>query len=343
VVPAGGFLVLGGAAVPSANVSLDADFGNATSSADAIRLLDCNGVPADTLIYGDPNSDAWLGDDGAVASSTAPSVDEDEALGRCGDGVDSDQCGEDFGPMASATPGGPNADCPVCEAGRGGVLINEFLPDPDGTDTDNEWVELLNSGEETVRMDGWVIEAGASSWDSCYEFPVNSELAPGERVLIGGGEVPTDRKFDEGSPLGNASAAPDGVRLVDCEGTVQDTVLYGDLGDEVVDTEMTDDLGNSTFAPMPRAARSLGRCAEGVDSNDSSLDFGEQEPSPAAANLPCGGEGGGDGGGGKGGELGGKSGCTKDSRGGCSTGAPQVSLMALGLALAALRRRSRGR
>jgi Lamin Tail Domain len=343
VVPAGGFLVLGGAAVPSADVLLDADFGNATSSADAIRIVDCNGLPADTLIYGDPNSDAWVGDDGAVASSMAPTVGEDETLGRCGDGLDSDQCGEDFGPMSAATPGGANADCPVCEPGQGGVLINEFLPDPDGTDADNEWVELLNSGEQAVRLDGWVIESGASSWDACYEFPANSELAPGERLLIGGDEVPTDHKFDESSPLGNASSAPDGLRIVDCEGTVQDTVLYGDVGDEVVDTEMTDDLGNTTFAPMPGEARSLGRCAEGADSNDSSVDFGEQEPSPEAANNPCGGTGDGGDGDGNEGELGGKSGCTKDSTGGCSTGAPQVSLMALGLALAALRRRSRGR
>lgn len=35
------------------------------------------------------------------------------------------------------------------------IYINEWLPNPSGSDAENEWVELWNGGEAVVNLDGW--------------------------------------------------------------------------------------------------------------------------------------------------------------------------------------------
>ena len=37
------------------------------------------------------------------------------------------------------------------------VYINEWLPNPQGLDTANEWVELWNGGPEAVNLGGWIL------------------------------------------------------------------------------------------------------------------------------------------------------------------------------------------
>jgi len=38
------------------------------------------------------------------------------------------------------------------------MAINEFLPNPVGKDTDNEWIELFNNGNTATNIDGWQIK-----------------------------------------------------------------------------------------------------------------------------------------------------------------------------------------
>ncbi|MEK7212737.1 MAG: lamin tail domain-containing protein [Patescibacteria group bacterium] len=35
------------------------------------------------------------------------------------------------------------------------VLINEWLPNPEGADADGEWLELINSGDSAANLSGW--------------------------------------------------------------------------------------------------------------------------------------------------------------------------------------------
>src|SRR5437868_4775116 len=50
----------------------------------------------------------------------------------------------------------PNAPSRSISAG-GGVIITEFLPDPNGTDTFGEWFELYNTGTADVDLNGYTI------------------------------------------------------------------------------------------------------------------------------------------------------------------------------------------
>ena len=95
--------------------------------------------------------------------------------------------------------------------------------------------------------------------------------------------------------LGNGGTAPDGARLIDCEGTLQDTVLWGE--EEDLENELTDDQGLQTMVSPGSDGLSIGRYPDGTDSDDNGVDFEFDMPqTPGRANevAPEGGTGGGD-------------------------------------------------
>ena len=63
-----------------------------------------------------------------------------------------------------------------------GVLINEFESNPPGDDRGNEWVELYNSTNATVDLDGYVLVAGSNEKNT-YKI-VKTSIAPREFVVI---------------------------------------------------------------------------------------------------------------------------------------------------------------
>ena len=175
----------GGNPVPDVVLSSDQDFtfGSASSNSDAVRLVHCGFGVADTVVYGEPNSDLWLDDSGNVSVSFAPGPESGVSIARIQNGVDSDHSGDDFVLSPSNTPGAPNPDV-VCQEG-GSVKINEFYPNPPGADSGQEWLELYNGGSETVRLDLWTVETASSSWSSKVIFPQETEIAPGEYFVVG--------------------------------------------------------------------------------------------------------------------------------------------------------------
>ncbi len=65
------------------------------------------------------------------------------------------------------------------------MIISEFLPNPVGKDTDGEWIELFNNGQEAVNLNGWrVKDASGKTFlfgeDGVGNFSVN----PGEYFIL---------------------------------------------------------------------------------------------------------------------------------------------------------------
>ena len=280
----GEHLVIGEA--PLAQIDVVArlpSLGNASGSADAVQLLDCAKGVVDTIVYGSPNSDGWLDDQGLVATSLAPAPPEGGSLARTPDGLDTDLSGDDLLAVAWPSPGEPNDPPPGGCGGPGsGVVINEILPDPEGVDADLEWVELFHGGGAPVELQGWVLQAGTSGFGPVHTFGARW-LEPGERLLLGGAGVPG---VDEtiALSLGNGGNA-DGVRLVDCAGLPADTLIYGSPNDG--DPPFVDDSGQiaESLAPTPGAGAALQRVIDGYDTDQSAIDWVVTlEPTPGSPN-----------------------------------------------------------
>ena len=289
VVGPGGWIVVGGSDVLGVDLVVTISMGNASNS-DGVRLVCPDGSIADTVIYGSPNEDGWVDDHGTLAESMADSAGSGECITRIQDGYDTDQSGVDFQLLSpeECTPGGENpftvpAVCELVDS----VVINEFMPDPEGTDSGNEWVELINTGADSVRLDGWSIEVGKSSWgDFQYTFPSGSELTGNGIVLVGGEEVFEIDFLADDLNLGNAGSNGDGLRLVDCEGGVVDTVIYGLDNDDA----LVDDSGGIaiSIAPLPESNQSVARYPDGADTDMSGDDFAVCfAPTPGVENGEC--------------------------------------------------------
>jgi competence ComEA-like helix-hairpin-helix protein len=63
------------------------------------------------------------------------------------------------------------------------VIISEFLPDPEGTDTENEWIELYNQSEQIANLTNWQID-NQDGGSSPFVFPANSLISPKQFLVL---------------------------------------------------------------------------------------------------------------------------------------------------------------
>lgn len=54
------------------------------------------------------------------------------------------------------------------------VFINEWLPNPAGADAVGEWVELFNSGQSAVLLNGWSLKSGNGKKVFLKNYSVNA-------------------------------------------------------------------------------------------------------------------------------------------------------------------------
>jgi hypothetical protein len=286
-VAAESYFLIGEAMVADADETLEGRLGMGTGTGgDGIRLVDCEGTFVDTVVFGDQDNEQELVDDsGDIALSIAPKPGSGESVARREAGVDTDLCWDDFFIPDTPTPGAENPVPPICEVEAGWVVINEFVPNPAGTDSGFEWVELYNAhATDTLRLDDWVIRAATSgdSYSAKFEFPAETSIPSGGYLVVAEDKVPSADFFST-LGLGNGSDG-DGVRLTDCVDTVADTVVYGD---EENKQAVVDDSGSvaTSVAPMPGDGASLARKENGVDTDLSGDDFTlSNDPTPGAAN-----------------------------------------------------------
>jgi len=173
----------------------------------------------------------------------------------------------------------------VCVTGGGGgsadVRINEFMTGTTGAAA-NEFVELYNAGTAAADLGGYRLVYRSSSGASdvgLATIPSGTTLAPGAFYLFGGrdyaGPPPADQSF-----TGGLAATGGGLALRDADGTIVDSLGYGDAVNAFV---------RGMAAPAPTPAPSPGnsdvRLPDGHNTDDNSVDFTvSASPSPRAAN-----------------------------------------------------------
>ena len=170
----------------------------------------------------------------------------------------------------------PVAEASDCED-TWAVKLNEFLANPSGSDSQvlEEWVELYNVGSSEMDLAGWSLEWGTTTYNKSLDL--SGVIQPGGTFVISealanvGADLllPSDEKLG----LGNASSNADAIRVLDCDGLVVDTVVYGgsnangwldDRGVLVLDTET---------GPKPGDNESIARFQDGADSEIAASDF----------------------------------------------------------------------
>jgi hypothetical protein len=77
---------------------------------------------------------------------------------------------------------------PACEGWRpGDLVITELLPDPEGTDTGQEWMELYNPGRSTVDLRGLMLYSARvdGTQERAYLFEESVPVAARDYVVLG--------------------------------------------------------------------------------------------------------------------------------------------------------------
>lgn len=96
-------------------------------------------------------------------------------------------------PPVEDEPGDTNTPPPANDTpSEHKVYLNEILPNPKGTDTGKEFVEIYNAEDEQIDLTGWTLKYASST----YHFPDGTKIDPGKYLAILNG---TDFKFSLGN------------------------------------------------------------------------------------------------------------------------------------------------
>jgi DNA/RNA endonuclease YhcR with UshA esterase domain len=277
-------------------VSIEGAIGNGLANGgDQIVLLDSQGAQVDAMSYGS---------DSTVFNPGCAGVSEGESLARWPNDADTDRAsdwtaqpqpdpGSAVSPPATPTqsPTSPGTPSPTPSPTRTltptpgtwpKLLITELEYDSsqEGTDSDYEWLELLNPTETTVSLAGWrVADAIGSDALPSYELPPGAYLVVAAKVDgfstnypgFGGRIVALE------SPIGNGlSNTGDVAKLLAPDGAVIDALSYG-----------SDKSVFDPPCPDVPPGQSLAR-APGAPDTDSAADWLVQDPpNPGEQAIPA--------------------------------------------------------
>jgi hypothetical protein len=193
------------------------------------RYLDCSNLPIDS----NDNSK-----DFAANQPPSPGTLSNPFLNSCQDN------------SQQATPAADQS-APTCE----GVLISEILPNPSGTDTGNEFIELYNPTSNVVSLQGCSMQTTGNS----KIYNLTNSMQPGEYHAFYSSET--------GLSLPNSAGGT--AWLLSPTTELQAVTYQTDLGDDV-SWAIVNNLWQSSFQPTPNASNVLVTtkpCPEGEERN----------------------------------------------------------------------------
>lgn len=149
--------------------------------------------------------------------------------------------------------------------------------------TNSDYVELLNTTEESISLDGWVLRVGAPGGASSEQSLDGAALAPGGRLLISEPESDLEGAFIVDADIPWTVETGGSVAVLASFGRGVDFVRWGGSA-----TVPPDGLSwyDEAPLPIPQTLTVLTRIDEGMD-QDRADDFCIAPPSPDAASEPC--------------------------------------------------------
>lgn len=164
------------------------------------------------------------------------------------------------------------------------IIINEFLYNPIGTDTGNEWIELYNPGEIEVDLEGWAVEVAGTTFKEVITL-TGVSIEPQSYFLICGDQVADS--CDVTVPkigMQNGGTASDGVRLLNELEEIVDVVIYDLPNTNNLQNESGEIVEEEETSVTSQSGESLGRTNH-VDTDNNRGDFTSYEsPTPGESN-----------------------------------------------------------
>ena len=158
--------------------------GNLNNKGDIIILKDNTGKLIDQVVYG-----IW--DDGNI-DNNAPVTDDPYSIARKFDGYNTYNNNNDFDITTTPTKAGSNVITKIVNEDESNqdnkiydysdcVIISEILPNPKGSDSENEFIELYNNCEQDVDLIKWKLEDESGKK---YEFKINNKIKASEYLAV---------------------------------------------------------------------------------------------------------------------------------------------------------------
>ena len=184
----------------------------------------------------------------------------------------------------------------IGDAGR--LLITEVLYDPDESQGEVEWVEILNPTGEVVDLDTYKIgdEEALGGSEGMYIFPPGARIGVGETVVIAKSAVEFAAAFGFEPDFEFSNTGAGVPIMLKYTAWAGGSLTLTNPGDEILLLDVFDDLvdsvswGNSNWAfdpdvPTVPKGHSLERLPGYVDT-DTAADWGDQPaPSPGQVDL----------------------------------------------------------
>lgn len=148
-----------------------------------ILILKYKGQIIDQVTYGDF-------EDGNLEDN-APRPGKSKSISRNSESQDTNNDKNDFSLSKNVTPGAVNEIELFFQPDENSsddnqnfqVLISEFLANPEGLDSENEWIEIYNFGQKAVDLSGWQID-DAEGGSQPYKFPEGTKIEGGSYLVL---------------------------------------------------------------------------------------------------------------------------------------------------------------
>jgi hypothetical protein len=220
-------------------IDFSPDLQNSGTEGDGVALFNVRAskvtsatVPVDAVVYGPNNDNGLIDETGAANPPEVGDASAGESIERVDEaGAWQIRTSPDPNAWSPATPPPPPAE---------GLILSEVLYDVDGGDDGWEWIELYNSGSQTIDLASFSIAYGGTSYGNPVQL--QGTVDPGKTFVIGGpsshpqtnGKPSYDQVENFSPDLQNSGSDGDGIALYDVpaaewtSSTVPiDAVIYG--------------------------------------------------------------------------------------------------------------------
>ncbi len=205
------------------------------NTSDTVTLLRPDASTADTTTYDDTTrGESWA----RIANTwqwttavTADTVNEASAPEAPAPST-SDQTN------SPSTPATPSPAMPIETSDA--IMLNELLPNPAGSETTDEWIELYNAGDTAVNLNQWQLT------DQTRYFTITDTRIPAHGYVV----------FESSETRINLNNTGDTVYLVDPNGTIRNGTTY----EAAAENQSWADSNNSwawTTSPTPGAENTV--------------------------------------------------------------------------------------